>query len=70
MHLPQSQNDNLNNMCIDGDPACIISKEGGAKSRPEQIMCHVDGLFPYHVTGACVKTNPRLSFTWQVIYLN
>ncbi len=31
MHLPQSQNKNINNMCIVGNPVHIISEQGDVK---------------------------------------
>jgi hypothetical protein len=36
----------------------IASREVLIKYRPKLIMCHVDHLFPYHVTSACVRTDP------------
>jgi hypothetical protein len=69
MRLPQSQNKNVNKICIAGNPACMNSEQRGVQSQPEPIMCHVDCLFPYHVPGACVRTDPLLSFTWLVAYL-
>jgi hypothetical protein len=62
-HLPQSQNKNVNNMCIVGNPVRINSDQGGVKYWPELIMCGIDHLFPYHMTGACVSTDPPPSFT-------
>ncbi len=44
----------------------MISEQEGVKSRPEPI----ERLFPYHVTGACVITDPSFpSFTWLAAYL-
>jgi hypothetical protein len=69
MPLPQSQNKNVNNMCIIGNPVRMISEQGGVKSQPELTVCHVDRLFPHHVTSACVRTSPPLPyFTWLVAY--
>jgi hypothetical protein len=70
MHLPQSQSMNINNMCISGNPVHLVSEQGGVKTRPETIMCRVDRLFPYHVTGACVKNAPPPFFYpgWLPIY--
>jgi hypothetical protein len=31
IHLPQSQNKNINNMCIVGNPVRMISEQGGVK---------------------------------------
>jgi hypothetical protein len=56
LHFPQSQNKNVNNICIVGIPVCMISKQGGVKSWPNLIVCHVDRLFPYHMTGTCERT--------------
>ncbi len=58
MCLPQSQNKNVNNMCIVGDPVRMISEQGVVKFWPELIVCRVDRLSPYHVTGSCVRTDP------------
>ncbi len=58
MCLLQSQNIYVNDICIAGNPACKNSEQGGVKYRLELIMCCVDHLFPYHVTGACVRTHP------------
>ncbi len=58
MHFPQTQIKNVNNICIVGNPARMNSKQGGVKSWPELIMCRVDRLLPYHVIGACVRTDP------------
>jgi hypothetical protein len=44
------------------------SQQGGAKYKNRLIMCHVDRLFPYHVTSACVRIH-RFFFTWLVAYL-
>jgi hypothetical protein len=33
----------------------MISKQGGVKSLPEPIVCRVDRLFPYHMSGALRK---------------
>jgi hypothetical protein len=42
---------------------------GVVKSRPEPIVYYVDCLFPYHVTGAYVRTDTRpLFFIWLVAY--
>ncbi len=66
MHLPQSQNKNINNMCIVGNPVHIISEQGDVKRckkpYPEPIMDHVGSLFPYHVTAAYVRTGPLYVF--------
>jgi hypothetical protein len=56
--LPQSQNKNINNMCTVRNPVLMISEQGCVKSQPDPIVCRVDCLFPYHRTGACVRTNP------------
>ncbi len=53
MRLPQSQNNNVNSMCIVGNPVYMISKQEGIKSQPKLFMCHVDRLFLYHVTKNC-----------------
>jgi hypothetical protein len=68
MRLPQSQNRNLNNMCIVGNLVSMISKHESVKSRAEPIVCRVGCLFPYHVIGASVRTDPP-SFTWLVVCL-
>jgi hypothetical protein len=66
LRLPQSQNKNVNITCFVGNPVCMIREQGGVKFRPEPILCHVDRLFPDHVTGECVRTPPPPSFTWLV----
>jgi hypothetical protein len=58
MCLPQLQNIYVNNICIAGNHACMNSEQGGVKYQFELIMCCVDHLFPYHVTGAYVRTDP------------
>jgi hypothetical protein len=58
MRLPQSQKKNVNNTCIVGNPAGMNSEQGGVKYKTELIMCHIDHLFLYHVTGAWVRTDP------------
>ncbi len=70
MHFPQSQNKNVNNVCIVGNPGRMVSEQGAVKSWPELNVCRVDRLFPYHVTSAFVRpTPPPPSFTWLVAYL-
>jgi hypothetical protein len=49
-------------MCIVGNPVRMISEQGGVKSQPELTVCHVDHLFPHHVTSACVRTSPPPAF--------
>ncbi len=69
MHLPQSQNKDVNNICSVENPVHMNSVQGGVKSGHEPTMCHVDCLFPYHMTSACVRTDPPLSpFIWLVAY--
>ncbi len=53
---PQLENKNVNNMCI--GPVCLVSEQKGVKTQPETNMCRVDRLFLYHVTSACVKSDP------------
>jgi hypothetical protein len=62
MCLRQSQNKNINNICIVGNPADMNSEQGGVKYQPKPFTCRIDCLFPYHVTGACVRTNPPSVF--------
>jgi hypothetical protein len=70
MRLPKSQNKNVNNICIVGNPARMISEQGGVKCRPKKIMCHGDYLIPYHMIRTCVRTDPPLlSFIWRFVYL-
>ncbi len=68
MHLPQSQNKNVNNMCIVGNPVHMISEQGGVKSQPELMVCLVDRLFPNHLTGICLRTDspPLLPGWWHI----
>ncbi len=69
MHFPQSQNKNVNNVCIVGNPGRMISEQGAVKSWPELNVCRVDRLFPYHVTSAFVRLTPppRLLPGWLPI---
>jgi hypothetical protein len=69
MRLPQSQNKNVNNIYIVGNPVCINSEQGGVKYWPERIMYCVDSLYPYHMTSACERTDPpsRLLPCWLPI---
>jgi hypothetical protein len=69
MRLPQSQNRNVNNLCIVGNLARMNSKQGGIKSRPELIMYRFDHLIPYHVTAACARTNPPTPIFYLAGYL-
>jgi hypothetical protein len=39
MHLPQSKNNNVNNMCIVVNPVHMNSEQGGVKSQPGANMC-------------------------------
>ncbi len=48
-------------MCIVGNLVHMISEQGGVKSCPGPTEC----LIPYHVTGACVITDP----SFPVFYL-
>ncbi len=43
-------------------PCHMVCEQGGVKYWPELIMCPVDRLFPYYVTGACVRTDPPSCF--------
>jgi hypothetical protein len=65
MCLHQSQNKNINNICIVGNPAGLNSEQGGVKYQPKPFMC----LFPYHVTDACVRSNLPSVFSWLIAYL-
>jgi hypothetical protein len=52
-------------------PCRMDSKQEGVKYWPELIVCCIDRPFSYHVTSACVRTDPppHFLFTWLVAYL-
>ncbi len=68
LNLPQSQKCKCIKYMHCQKPCRMDSEQRSVKYLHKPIMCHIDCPIPYHVTGACVRTNPPL-FTWLVAYL-